>query len=151
MTESAHSSWSSIMIDAGISHTIANDTIDYQAKTPVATFRFKLTFPDNQAVTTATFEPRCSATFKKALLGYLNVCNNKLIGVFCVDLESGEIRYRRSTDLTGIQVTPSFVTHFIQSSWEACACMYRPLLQVLVGASTEKAQSLLEAECKRKK
>ena len=137
------SQWSHLMVMAGIDHTVNDSAISFTADSSVASFTVVLTFANSHVEATVNFEPRCHREFVKTATQFCNACNSQKTGFFSVSERTGDIRYRRTTDLTGLTITQPFVANFHQSIVTTCASVYKPFLQIICGASFEKGQTML--------
>jgi hypothetical protein len=63
-----------------------------------------------------SLERRCPEAYRQSMFEIVNYLNSKLVvtGFFAVDPRDGEVRYRQSQYVAGLEITPDFVDAFLK-------------------------------------
>lgn len=125
-------------------HTVDSEKsiILFTASNEIASLRFTFLIKesDNRIILLLSYERHCPEKYRQIMADFVNRINYAIpIGFFAIDLTDGEVRYRHSADVEGIEINEIFVDNFIRSSITFCRLYYNPIQAVMNGYSIEAA------------
>ena len=125
-------------------HTVDSEKsiILFTASNEIASLRFTFLIKesDNRIILLLSYERHCPEKDRQIMADFVNRINYAIpIGFFAIDLTDGEVRYRHSADVEGIEINEIFVDNFIRSSITFCRLYYNPIQAVMNGYSIEAA------------
>jgi hypothetical protein len=107
----------------------------------VAALRCNFIVKESQAVILLiSLERRCPSAYFRTMETLCNLANHDIaFGFFSVDTRDGEVRFRHSVDLAGIEITPVFVSNFLKPALTAVRKHYEAVQAIMDGFSLEAA------------
>lgn len=141
--------WSECMKTKNWTHTVDNEKglILFTVSNEIASLRFIFIFKesDDRIILLLTYERHCPELYRQIMADFANRVNYAIpIGFFAVDLSNGEVRFRHSIDVEGIEINSIFVDNFIKSCVTFCRRYYNPIQAIMNGYSIEAAMDTTE-------
>lgn len=134
------------MTDKGWVHFLDREksTILCFSTNEVASFRLHVHCnPDGeQVVVVISLERRCPEAYRQSMFEIVNYLNSKLVvtGFFAVDPRDGEVRYRQSQYVAGLEITPDFVDAFLKIAIGYAKKHYNLVQRGMLGYSLQGAR-----------
>ena len=100
---------------------------------------------EKQIILIICYQQRCPKPYRKTMIEILDQINRTLsLGFFTMDMNDGELRFRHSVDIEGIEITSKFVYNFIHGAVAISDINYLALNDGLHGKSVPKALSSIK-------
>jgi hypothetical protein len=144
MADSLLSQFAAFMKECNWVFTVDEEksTIICWSTNEVASLRVLIMVKEQQkhVICTISWEMRCPRECRRNMVRLCTQLNYDLsLGFFAIDEQDGEVRYRHSVDVEGLELSAAFVANFLNGSVTNARKYYLTVDRVLHGATVEDA------------